>query len=36
MYEVNMNGGVQNQMATMERKLDMIVKVMTTQNIYPI
>jgi len=34
-YEVNINGGVQNQMATMERKLDMLVKAMTTHNISP-
>ena len=33
MYEVNMNGGVQNQMVAMERKIDMLVKAMTTQNI---
>jgi hypothetical protein len=33
---VNTNGGVQTQMATMERKLDMIVKSMTTHNISPI
>jgi hypothetical protein len=36
MYEVNTNGGVQNQFATMERKLDMIVKAMATQYISPI
>jgi hypothetical protein len=35
-YEVNGNNGVQTQMATMERKLDMLVKVMTTHNISPI
>jgi hypothetical protein len=35
-YEVNINGGVQNQMATMERKLDMLIKAMTTHNISPI
>jgi hypothetical protein len=35
-YEVNINGGVQNQMATMERKLDMLVKAMTTHGILPI
>lgn len=35
-YEVNNNNGVQTQMATMEKKLDMIVKVMTTHNISPI
>jgi hypothetical protein len=28
--------GVQSQMATMERKLDMIVKAMTSHNISPI
>jgi hypothetical protein len=33
---VNINGKVQNQMATMERKLDMLVKAMTTHNISPI
>jgi len=32
-YEVNGNNGVQTQMATLERKLDMLVKVMTTHNI---
>jgi hypothetical protein len=32
-YEVRTNSGVQTQMATMERKLDMLVKAMTTQNI---
>jgi len=32
-YEVNINGGIRTQMATMERKLDMLVKVMTTHNI---
>jgi hypothetical protein len=36
MYEVNINNGVQNHMATMERKLDMLVKAMTSQNIFPI
>jgi hypothetical protein len=35
-YEVNDNNGVQTQMATMERKLDMLVKVVTTHNISPI
>jgi hypothetical protein len=35
-YEVNGNNGVQTQIATMERKLDMLVKVMTTHNISPI
>jgi hypothetical protein len=35
-YEVHINNGVQNQMATMERKLDMLVKAMTSQNISPI
>ncbi len=35
-YEVNGNNGVQTQMATLERKLDMLVKVMTTHNISPI
>lgn len=35
-YEVNDNNGVQNQMATMERKLDMLIKAMTTHNISPI
>jgi len=33
---VNDNNGVQTQMATMERKLDMLVKVMTSHNISPI
>ena len=28
MYEVNMNGGSPNQMAIVDRKLDMIVKAM--------
>jgi hypothetical protein len=32
-YEMNGNSGVKTQMATMERKLDMLVKVMTTHNI---
>jgi hypothetical protein len=36
MYEININNGVQNQMATMKRKLDMLVKAMTSQNISPI
>jgi hypothetical protein len=36
MHEVNMNGGVQNHMAAMEKKLNMLVKAMTTQNISPI
>jgi hypothetical protein len=35
-YKVNGNNGVQTQMATLERKLDMLVKVMTTHNISPI
>ena len=35
MYEVNLNGGSPNQMATMDRKLDMIVKAMALQNISP-
>jgi hypothetical protein len=35
-YEVNINDKVQNQMATMERKLDMLIKAMTTHNISPI
>jgi hypothetical protein len=30
---VSINGGVQTHMATMERKLDMLVKAMTTHNI---
>jgi hypothetical protein len=34
-YEVNLNDGSQNQMATMEWKLDTIVKAMTTKNISP-
>jgi len=33
-YEVNGNNGVQTRIATMERKLDMLVKVMTTHNIW--
>jgi hypothetical protein len=33
---VNGNNGVQTQMGTLERKLDMLVKVMTTHNISPI
>jgi hypothetical protein len=32
-YEVNINGRVQTQMATMERKLDMLVKALTTHKI---
>jgi hypothetical protein len=35
-YEVNINNGVQNLMATMERKLDMLVKAMTFQQISPV
>jgi hypothetical protein len=35
MYEVNLNGGSPNQMATVERKLDMIIKAMTFLNISP-
>jgi hypothetical protein len=35
-YEVNGNNKIQTQMATLERKLDMLVKVMTTHNISPI
>ena len=35
MFEVNLNGGSPNQMATMDRKLDMIVKAMALQNISP-
>jgi hypothetical protein len=35
-YEISTNSGVQSQMATMERKLDMIVKAMTSHNISPI
>jgi hypothetical protein len=35
MYEVHPNGGPPNQMATMDRKLDMIVKAMALQNISP-
>jgi hypothetical protein len=35
-YEVNINGGVQNQMATMERKFDMLIKAMTTHSILSI
>ena len=35
MYEVNLNGGSPNQMAVVERKLDMIAKAMSTQNISP-
>jgi hypothetical protein len=33
---VNGNNEIQTQMATMERKLDMLMKVMTTYNISPI
>jgi hypothetical protein len=33
---VSINGGVQTQMATMERKLDMLVKAMTYHNIFPV
>jgi hypothetical protein len=36
MHKINTNGGVQNQMAAKERKLDMIVKAMTAQNVSPI
>ena len=35
MYEVNMNGGLPNQMAIVDRKLDMIVKAMALENISP-
>ena len=35
MYEVNMIGGSSNQMATVDKKLDMIVKAMALQNISP-
>jgi hypothetical protein len=35
MYEVNLSGGSPNQMAMVERKLDMTIKAMTTQNISP-
>ena len=35
MYEVNMNRGSPNQVATMDRKLDMIVKAVALQNISP-
>ena len=35
MYKVNLNGGSPNQMNIVERKLDMIVEAMTTQNILP-
>jgi hypothetical protein len=35
MYEVNLNGGLPNQMAIVDRKLDMIVKAMALQNISP-
>lgn len=34
-YEVSTNGGVQTQMETMERKLNMIVKAMTNNSIAP-
>jgi hypothetical protein len=34
-YEVNPNGGSPNQMVAVERKLDMIIKAMTFQNILP-
>jgi hypothetical protein len=36
MHEESTNGGVQTQMSTMERKLDMIVKAMTSHNFFPI
>jgi hypothetical protein len=36
MYEVNTNNRVHNQMVAMERKLDMLVKALTTQNISPV
>ncbi|CAL9001300.1 unnamed protein product, partial [Prunus brigantina] len=32
-YEVSTNGGVQSQMAAMEKKLDILVKAMSAQNI---
>jgi hypothetical protein len=35
MYEVNLNGESPNQMAVVERKLDMIVKAISAQNISP-
>jgi hypothetical protein len=35
MYEVNLSGGSPNQMAMVERKLDMTIKAMTAQNISP-
>jgi hypothetical protein len=35
MYEVNLNGESPNQMATVERKLVMIVKAISVQNISP-
>ena len=35
MYEVNLNGGYPNQVTTVDKKLDMIVKAMALQNISP-
>jgi hypothetical protein len=35
LYEVNLNGGSPNHMVVVDRKLDMIVKAMTLQNILP-
>jgi hypothetical protein len=35
MYEVNLNGDSPSHMATMDRKLDMIIKAMALQNISP-
>ena len=35
MYGVNLNGESLNQMAIVERKLDMIVKAISAQNISP-
>ena len=35
MYEVNLNGGSPNKMATVDIKLDMTVKAMALQNISP-
>jgi hypothetical protein len=35
MYEVNLNGGSPSHMATVDTKLDMIVKAMALQNISP-
>ena len=35
MHEVNLNGRSLNQMAVVERKLDMIIKAMSAQNISP-